>query len=172
MGRTNQADTPPQSAVPSLITSTETASPAPKRQRREPVSADGGETGTVQPAEESTRHLTLEATTTVTAPAGTTIDMEAEIEQAKQLVKNLKRELRLRTAAGEDLEDQGIELAPESRGTKRGKNTDEGVVISSGVGKDRLVRKNKRIVSNPVVEGAKKVAWGALIFGLGVGAAT
>ncbi|KAK4685481.1 hypothetical protein P7C73_g4671, partial [Tremellales sp. Uapishka_1] len=149
--------------VPSLTAGS--ASPAPKRQRHR---------GRGDSAEQDSRRLTLEATTTVTAPTGTQIDMEQEIRAAKQLVTDLKRELRLRAAAGEDLEDQGVLVQGEgSRGIKRGKGGDEAVSISGGASKDnRMVRGNKRIDESPVAQGAKKAAWGALIFGLGVGAAT
>jgi hypothetical protein len=119
---------------------------------------------------EDTRHLTLEATTTVTAPAGATIDMEAEIESAKQLVMNLKRELRLRTAAGEALEEQGYDVAEGSRGQKRGQG-DDIVEISGGVGKERIVRRSQR-VEQKAMGPATKVAWGTLIFSLGVGFST
>ncbi|WWD15950.1 hypothetical protein CI109_100374 [Kwoniella shandongensis] len=163
---------PVKPAVPSM-TAAETASPAPKRQRREPSpQAGASRSTTVQDVEDDARHLTLEATTTVTAPAGAPVDMEAEIQSAKQLVMDLKRELRLRAAAGEELEDQGVDVGEDTRGTKRAKGGDEAVLISGGVGKNRIVRKNKRVVQSPVGEAAKKVAWGALIFGLGVGAAT
>ena len=97
--------------------------------------------------------------------------MEAEIQSAKQLVVDLKRELQLRAAAGEELEDQG-QVAESSRGTKRAQGEDDDVVISGGTSKDRIVRTSKRVQQSAAVETTKKVAWGALIFGLGVGAAT
>jgi hypothetical protein len=116
--------------------------------------------------------LTLEATTTVTAPINAGINMEAEIESAKQLVLNLKRELRLRTAAGEELEDQGYEVQEQPRGTKRGK-IDEDVAISGGSGSvDRVIKRSKRVEQSAAAGAVHKVAWGAAIFGLGVGAAT
>ncbi|ORX39911.1 hypothetical protein BD324DRAFT_615485 [Kockovaella imperatae] len=151
--------------VPSM--SNESASPAPKRQRRQsaqPVS-DAVDT------DAGSRHLTLEAVTTVTAPTGAQVDMEAEIQSAKQLVMDLKRELNLRAAAGEELEDQGADVAEGSRGTKRSKGSDEGVAISGGAGKDRIIRRSKRVEQTGVAQTARQVAWGALIFGLGVGAA-
>jgi hypothetical protein len=101
--------------------------------------------------------------------------MEAEIASAKQLVLDLKRELRLRSAVGEELEDTGHVTAESSssRGTKRVKGADEAVFISSGAGKtERVVRTNKRIEKGTVAETAKRVAWGAVLFGLGVGAAS
>lgn len=157
-------------AVPSLIA--ETASPIPKRQRKQsPRPGTSAVNEDIPIDDDDRRHLTLEATTTVRAPAGARVDMEAEIQSAKQLVMDLKRELRLRAATGEDLEDQGYEIAEGSRGTKRFKGEDEAVVISGGAGRDRLVRRSKRVEQN-TVDTAKRVAWGALIFGLGVGAAS
>ena len=169
-----QKDTPQSAAsgpvVPSLIA--ESASPAPKRQRRQSprlgtVAAEDG-----MAVDEERRHLTLEATTTVIAPTGAHVDMEAEIQSAKQLVLDLKRELRLRAAAGEELEDQGFDAGEGSRGVKRGKGEEDAVVISGGAGKDRVVRKNKRVERTGLAETAKRVAWGALIVGLGVSAAS
>ncbi|WWC69409.1 uncharacterized protein I206_103348 [Kwoniella pini CBS 10737] len=169
--------------VPSMTAAAETASPAPKRQRTDAVSPVGEassstveQNGTSQSEQQGEdRHLTLEATTTLTAAAGSIVDMEAEIESAKQLVKDLKKELRLRAAVGEELEDQGVDIPTENRGKKRGNKEDEGGEISGGVAnsKDRIVRKNKRVVQNGVLgETGQKIAWGTLIFGLGVGAAT
>lgn len=158
-------------AVPSVAT--DNASPISKRQRRQSPHMANMAFDNAQPVESERRHLTLEATTTVTAPTGTPVDMEAEIQAAKQLVLDLKRELRLRAAAGEDLEDQGFDLGENSRGVKRGKGDSDAVVVSGGAGKDgRYLKKNKRVVQDSVAETARKVAWGALIFGLGVGAAT
>jgi len=156
--------------VPSLTA--ESASPIPKRQRRQSSRPGAASANEDMPVEDDRRHLTLEATTTVTAPAGARVDMEAEIQSAKQLVMDLKRELRLRAAAGEDLEDQGYEVAEGSRGTKRIKGQDDAVVISSGAGQERLVRRSKRVEQSAIGATAKRVAWGAFIFGLGVGAAS
>ncbi|WRT67170.1 uncharacterized protein IL334_004136 [Kwoniella shivajii] len=170
-----QTDPAPARPVPSM-TPAETASPAPKRQRREPSApaAASSSTAAENAQDDEERHLTLESTTTVTAPAGATVDMEAEIESAKQLVMDLKRELRLRAAAGEELEEQGVEVPEDTRGTKRGKRDDEGVVISGGAnGKGRFVRKNNRVVQDGLLgQTGQKIAWGTIIFSLGVGAAT
>ncbi|WWC61072.1 uncharacterized protein I303_103650 [Kwoniella dejecticola CBS 10117] len=184
------APVPAAGPVPSMTAAGETASPAPKRQRTDvsaPTASEGeasASTSTIaadgraqreEQEQGEERHLTLEATTTVTAPAGSNVDMEAEIESAKQLVKDLKKELRLRAAVGEELEDQGVDVPTENRGRKRGNKEDEGGEISGGVAntKDRIVRKNKRVVQNGVLgETGQKIAWGTLIFGLGVGAAT
>ncbi|WVR05209.1 hypothetical protein IAU60_002221 [Kwoniella sp. DSM 27419] len=175
IARQQTGATPARPAVPSMD-APETASPAPKRQRRDssPAPAASSKTATQPVEEDEQRHLTLEATTTVTAPAGANVDMEAEIQSAKQLVMDLKRELRLRAAVGEGLEEQGVEVPEDTRGTKRGKGSEEEAVVVSGGfhGKDRIVRKNKRVVGNAAGETAKKMAWGAIIFGLGVGAAT
>jgi hypothetical protein len=145
--------------VPSL--SAASASPTAKRQRQSSPHS---------PAGEEQRQLTLEATTTLTAPSNAVINIEAEIQSAKQLVMDIKRELRLRSAAGEDLEDQGVADGETSRGVKRG-NGDDGVVVSGGGStKERVIKKNKRIEQGGGGETVKKVAWGALLFGLGVGA--
>lgn len=151
--------------IPTL--GSEVAAPVSKRQRRSSTQDKPAPSG---PPEDA-RHLTLEATTTVVAPVGVPVDMEAEIQSAKRLVMDLKRELQIRNAAGEALEDQGVEIGENSRGTKRAKGEGDVVQISGGSGKERLVRTNKRVGQNAVSETARKVAWSALIFGLGVGAA-
>ena len=159
--------------VPSLTAAR--VSPAPKRQRRQspqPGAVNLNANAATSPSNDESRHLTLEATTTVTSPAGAHVDMEAEIQSAKQLVLDLKRELRLRAAAGEDLEDQGFDVSGESRGVKRVQGEDEAVVISGGAGKDRIVRRSRRVEANVLGNTAKRVAWCAVIFGLGVGAAS
>lgn len=137
--------------------------PTPKRRRAD--TQEGGE-----------RRLTLEATTTVTAPAGTNVDMDAEIESAKQLVRDLKRELQLRTAAGDELEETGgaaESSASGSRGRKRAAN-DEGTAVSGGAaaGTERVIRTNKRVEkTDGPVQTVKRVAFGAMLFGLGASAA-
>lgn len=155
-------------AAPSMTA--ETATPAPKRQRRQSPHL-GTPGGTAVIANDSDRrHLTIEATTTITAPTGAQLNMDAEIASAKQLVKDLTRQIRLRDAAGDDLEDQGIDVAEGSRGVKRGKGDAHGVGITGGA-KDRVVKTNKRVEQGVVGETAKRIAWGAAIFTLGVGAA-
>jgi len=169
-----QKPTPPATssgpAIPSLTA--DSASPIPKRQRRQSPRPGTAAAQDDMAIDDDRRHLTLEATTTLTTQPGAQVDMEAEIQSAKQLVMDLKRELRLRAAAGEELEDQGHEVGEESRGVKRVKGTDEAVVISGGAGKERVVKRSKRVDQNSMGETAKRVAWGALIFGLGVGAAS
>lgn len=168
--RAVQGSTP---TVPSMTS--EPASPAPKRVRRQSPH-HAGPNSVPRPAagDDNARHLTLEATTTVTAPSSSNVDMEAEIQSAKQLVLDLKRELQLRAAAGDELEDQGFEVAEHSRGVKRTSGNDQGVTVSGGVpnSKDRIVRKNKRVEVPTTGQTAKRFALGALIFGLGVGAAS
>lgn len=141
--------------VPSL-SATEASQPSPKRARPAPR------------AEGSPRRLTLEATTTVTAPSSAAIDMNAEIESAKQLVRDLKRELQLRQAAGEDIE----ESESSERGIKRLPD-DDGVAISSGQGKggERVIRTNRRVQQGGVAQAVKTAAYGTMLFGLGVSAA-
>jgi hypothetical protein len=116
--------------------------------------------------------MTVEATTTVTAPAGA-VDVNAEIESAKQLVRDLKRELQLRAAAGDELEETGYAQAESSsRGIKRG-TAEEGTSISSGVarGSERAIRTNRRVEEVGVGQTVKKAAFGAMLFGLGATAA-
>ena len=96
--------------------------------------------------------------------------MEAEIQDAKQMVLDLKRELRLRAAAGDSLEGEALDK-DELRGVKRVKGGDEVVTISGGAGKDRVVRRSKRAERSGVAQAASRVFFGAIIFGLGVGAA-
>ncbi|WVQ78300.1 hypothetical protein IAT38_000385 [Cryptococcus sp. DSM 104549] len=160
------------SAVPE-VTADNAAAPAAKRQRRQstPGSATSApeQSQSQASADQDTRHFTIEATTTVQAPAGQ-VDMEAEIAEAKRLVTEMKNKFKLRAEAGDQLEEQGVDVAEESRGTKRGKNTDEGVAISGGAsGKDRLIRVNKRVVQNAATD-VGKFGWGALIFSVGLGA--
>ena len=152
--------------VPSLTSAP--ASPASKRLRRQSPHLDGGVIGAEQTGE---RHVALQATTTVTAPNSTQLNMEAEIQSAKQLVVDLQREMRLRAAAGEVLEDQSVQVSKDGRGTKRVKGEDEGVTISGGVGKDRVIRKSKRVEKSVVGQTTKQLAWGAVLFGLGIGTA-
>ncbi|GMK56997.1 hypothetical protein CspeluHIS016_0308370 [Cutaneotrichosporon spelunceum] len=138
---------------------------APAAKRRRATSAQGTD---------DQRRLTLEATTTVTAPVGSVVDVNAEIESAKQLVRDLKRELQLRAAAGDELEETGgAEAESSSRGRKRAANAD-GAAVSGGApaGTKREIRTNKRVAEKSgVVETTKRVAFGAMLFGLGASAA-
>lgn len=149
-------------AAPSMMAN-ETEAPTPKRRR-----------ATDTQGSEDQRRLTLEATTTVTAPAGSAVDVNAEIESAKQLVRDLKRELQLRAAAGDELEETGGgEAEGSTRGRKRAANED-GAAVSGGApaGTERVIRTNKRVDrKDGVVETTKRVAFGAMLFGLGASAA-
>ncbi|KAE8537973.1 hypothetical protein D1P53_006040 [Cryptococcus gattii VGV] len=168
----------PQATIPSMTT--EVSSPASKRRRKDSVTeASGSATQTAvetqPPADTSeaddTRHITIEATTTITSPTGANVDMDAEIEQAKQLVKNLRQEIQLRNEAGDSLEDQGVAVADDVRGVKRGKHEDEAVVISGGAGgKDRVVRTNRRIPQIAGGDVGQRFGWGAFVFSIGLGA--
>ncbi|ODN84630.1 hypothetical protein L202_00537 [Cryptococcus amylolentus CBS 6039] len=178
------APAPAPASVPSLSAG-DNASPAAKRRRRDqgtaPQQASSSasahqpsataEPSTTTTEAEDVQHISVEATTTITAPAGEAVDMNAEIEQAKQLVKDLRDEIRLRNEAGNSLEDQGVDIAEDVRGTKRGKGQDEGVALSGGAsGDNRVVRTNKRIPQNAVAEVGRKFGWGALVFSVGLGA--
>jgi len=67
-------------------------------------------------------------------------------------------------AAGEEFEP----VAESSRGRKRGQGEDTEVVVSEGNVGERVIKTSKRVER---AEGtAQKVIWGAVIFGLGVGA--
>lgn len=168
----------PQPAIPSMTTGV--SSPASKRQRKDSVTeASGSATQTITEAQPSAdtsetddpRHITIEATTTITSPTGANVDMDAEIEQAKQLVKDLRQEIQLRNEAGDSLEDQGVAVVDDVRGVKRGKHEDEAVVISGGAGgKDRVVRTNKRIPQIAGGDVGQRFGWGAFVFSIGLGA--
>jgi hypothetical protein len=101
--------------------------------------------------------------------------MNAEIAQAKQMVIDLRRELQLRSASGQELEDQGVDMPADTRGRKRAAGEEDEVMISGGVGgrTERVIRANKKV---DVVGGGgaagRKIAWGAVMFGLGIGAAS
>ncbi|KAL1406896.1 hypothetical protein Q8F55_006308 [Vanrija albida] len=164
MGQTPPAATPAR-AAPSLAAPTDAASRTPKRARKTTSEA------AATPEASGSRVFTVEATTTVTAPAGTAVDMNAEIESAKQLVRDLKQQLRERAAAGEDLEDQGFAQPESSRGAKRSAGeTDEGVSIASGAKGDRAIRTNKRVEQGGAVQTAKRVALGSILLGVGASA--
>jgi hypothetical protein len=158
--------------VPSV--GVETTSPAPKRQRRQSPLSPAAAGARLPPvaSQEPNQHLKLEAVTVV-APTGTQQhNMEAEIQSSKQLVSKLQRDLGLQKAAGNELEDQGFDAGEDTRGIKREKGEGEGVAISSGSGKPRLVKKNKRIQASVVGENTRRMFWTAAIFGLGVTAAS
>lgn len=90
------------------------------------------------------------------------------------MVQDLRRELELRSASGQALEDQGVNVPEDTRGRKRVAGDEEGITISGGVGikTERVIRKNKKIQDAAAANDAgKKMAWGAVMFGLGVGAA-
>ncbi|TXT07285.1 hypothetical protein VHUM_03455 [Vanrija humicola] len=154
----------PTRAAPSLAApAVETAARTPKRARRTTSEA------AATPEASGSRVFTVEATTTVTAPAGTAVDMNAEIESAKQLVRDLKQQLRERAAAGEDLEDQGFAQPESSRGAKRtAGEADEGVAVAGGATGERAIRTNKRVEQgNAAVDTAKRVALGSILVGVG-----
>lgn len=156
----------PASAIPSLAAPVATG-PTPKRARNQsPVKVEAGQ---------DERIITVEATTTITGPASAQTDMAAEIASAKQMVIDLRREMELRSASGQDLEDQGVAMPVETRGRKRGQADEEGVSLSSGLGvkHERVIRRNKKIeAAAGASDAGRKIAWGAVMFGLGIGAAS
>lgn len=156
-------------AAPSM-TAPDAAAPPSKRARRTAATEAAIPPAAPAPAEEPT-HLTLEATTTVTAPVGANIDMNAEIESAKQLVRDLKRELQMRTTAGDEVEETGGAQAEGSRGAKRGQEEEGATLPSGSTRKERVIKTNKRVEGTTVVKVVRNTAYGAMIFGLGVGAA-
>ena len=94
--------------------------------------------------------------------------INAEIAQAKQLVKELKRAIETREAQ----EDRGADLTESQRGTKRGQTSDSVVISGAGVGKGRIIKTNQRVQSrgDSVVKGGiKTVAYGSIILGIGLG---
>lgn len=128
--------------VPSL--SADTNAPVPKRVRRQ----DGPTDATMGPAS------TSEET------------MNAEIAQAKQLVKELKRSIETREAQ----EERGVDLAESHRGTKRGQNSDGITISGASAGKGRVIKTNTRVQGNETVRGGiKTVAYGSIILGIGLG---
>jgi hypothetical protein len=147
-------------------TASTSGTPRPKRARRSSATpvADDASTSAGTPSASGSR-VRVEATTTVTAPAGATIDMIAEIESAKKLVRDLKRELQMRAEAGEDVEETSS-----SRGTKRTGNTEE---AANSTGAPRFAE--RQIATNKRVQGrgqtVKRAAFGAVLFGLGATAA-
>jgi hypothetical protein len=92
--------------------------------------------------------------------------MNAEIAQAKQLVKELKRAIETREAQ----EERGVDLAETQRGTKRGQSSDSVAISGSTVTKGRVIKTNQRVRGNEVVRGGiKTVAYGSIILGIGLG---
>lgn len=92
--------------------------------------------------------------------------MDAEIAQAKQLVKELKRAIETREAQ----EERGADLSESQRGMKRGQNSEDGVVVSGSSGQGRIIKSNKRVKQSSVLlGGVKTVAYGSLILGIGLG---
>lgn len=130
---------------------------------------------------------TLSATTTVTGPArDAQARMEQEIAEAKKMVNDLRREMELRAAAGQSLdnEDMAEDVAESStgataatRGRKRGNEDVEDATHDTlghafgATRADRIVRANRRVEGGGFAQGAKKFALNALIFGMGVSAA-
>lgn len=162
----NRANANARAAVPSVAPSSE--QPQAKRRRDDAAAPAGSST-------DDQRHITVEAVTTFTAPRSSAQEhMEAEIAQAKQMVVDLRRELQLRSAAGQELEDTGADVPADSRGRKRTADDEEGVALSGGAAKDaRVIRTNKKveIIQAGNNATATKLAWGTVMFGLGVGAA-
>ncbi|KAI9638127.1 uncharacterized protein MKK02DRAFT_31620 [Dioszegia hungarica] len=170
----------PASAIPSLAAPV--SEPAAKRARNASPARSASVASPARSASaappyslEDERHITVEATTTITGPASSTAEMNAEIAQAKQMVIDLRRELQLRSASGQELEDQGVDMPADTRGRKRAAGEEDEVMISGGVSgrTERVIRANKKV---DVVGGGgaagRKIAWGAVMFGLGIGAAS
>lgn len=140
-------------AVPSLATA-EAPSPAPKRVRRAEVDDDT-----------TTAVSNSQPTADATAHAGEE-HMDAEIAQAKQLVKELKRAIETREAQ----EERGADLSESQRGIKRGQAFEDGVSVSGSSGQGRIIKSNKRVKESSVLlGGVKTVAYGSLILGIGLG---
>jgi hypothetical protein len=92
--------------------------------------------------------------------------MNAEIAQAKQLVKELKRAIETREAQ----EERGVDLAESHRGIKRGQSSDSVVISGASVSKGRTIKTNQRVRGNQTVRGGiKTVAYGSIILGIGLG---
>jgi hypothetical protein len=92
--------------------------------------------------------------------------INAEIAQAKQLVKELKRAIETREAQ----EERGADLSESQRGLKRGQTSDSVVISGSAAGKERVIKTNQRVRGGgAVVGGIKTVAYGSIILGIGLG---
>lgn len=99
--------------------------------------------------------------------------MDEQISQAKQLVVDLKRQLELASASGRSLEDQGVDVPADTRGRKRvAEDDEEGIAMSGGAGAavvtERVIARNKKTETD--TGAGQKIAWGAVMFGLGMGA--
>ena len=138
--------------IPSL--SAEASTPASKRTRRaEPSDTAAPVMSDSQPAADSAVQPGEE-------------HMDAEIAQAKQLVKELKRAIETREAQ----EERGADLSESQRGIKRGQASEDGVVVSGSSGQGRIIKSNKRVKQSSVLlGGVKTVAYGSLILGIGLG---
>lgn len=157
--------------APATAAAPATEAPAPKRQRNASPSA-------THAVPSSPRVVTVEASTSLTAPTGTQLEMEAEIQAAKQLVLDLKRELEVRVANGEQITDAASSSTAvgtvDGRGRKRGvAETEESDDLSNPLkiaGADRAIVRNRRVEAEGFGTKIKRAALGAAIFGLGVGA--
>lgn len=138
--------------APSIATA-EVPSPAPKRVRRTGLDNDATTAHDSQPTADTTAHAGEE-------------HMDAEIAQAKQLVKELKRAIETREAQ----EERGADLSESQRGIKRGQASEDSVVVSGPSGQGRVIKSNKRVKESSVLLGeVKTVAYGTLILGIGLG---
>jgi hypothetical protein len=100
------------------------------------------------------------------AAPGNEDTINAEIAQAKQLVKELKRAIETREAQ----EERGADLSESQRGLKRGQISDGVAISGSSVGKGRVIKTNQRVRGGgKVVGGIKTVAYGSIILGIGLG---
>lgn len=136
--------------IPSL--DNDSTSPAPKRVKRSALGDASFESHTEQSAD---------------LPTQTSDEnMNAEIAQAKQLVKELKRAIETREAQ----EERGADLTDDHRGTKRAQSAGAGVSVSGSGVQERLIKTNKRVQEgNPLMGGVKTVAYGSIILGIGLG---
>jgi hypothetical protein len=101
-----------------------------------------------------------------TAPTASEDTINAEIAQAKQLVKELKRAIETREAQ----EERGADLSESQRGVKRGQSSDSVAISGSSSGKGRVIKTNQRVRGGgAVVGGIKTVAYGSIILGIGLG---
>jgi hypothetical protein len=99
------------------------------------------------------------------APTASEDTINAEIAQAKQLVKELKRAIETREAQ----EDRGADLNDSQRGVKRAQTSDSVIISGASFGK-RVIKSNQRVRGGEVVKGGiKTVAYGSIILGIGLG---
>lgn len=102
---------------------------------------------------------------------------EVEVEEAKRLVAELKKQEEAKKAALVDLAQEAVDAAPVEK-PKRGideveAEQDDDKEETDELEEGRVIATNSRAVNPPpgtAMQTFKQAAWGALVFGVGVGA--